>query len=244
MKYSETELTEATKILSYLRSMQIYAAMILCASLLYIGLKMYQGTKGTELYLLYVFTGIIFLGSLSLIIRLNNITANIYGLSCTVAGAIYLFLILYYRGDTPGFFTAVGAIIGLLVLRQGVSVAFGKRSQEAFSRANQKKVSFIRNLLKTLKPPFRGEENTIYSIYTDDRGKRRTLSIKLLDDVACFLFEGEKTPTFFERNSVYVFELQRSKTFLKVSINVDNHEWVEAEFKAGDLKKYEAWKDR
>jgi len=46
MKYSETDLTEATKILSYLRSMQIYAVTILCASLLYLGLKIYNDTKG------------------------------------------------------------------------------------------------------------------------------------------------------------------------------------------------------
>jgi len=243
MKYSETDLTEATKILSYLRSMQIYAVTILCASLLYLGLKIYNDTKGTELYLLYCFTGIIILGSLSIIIRLNDKTANIYGLSCIISGAIYLFSILYYRGETPGFFTALVSVVGLIVIRQGVSVAFGKRSQEAFSRVNQKKVLFIRNLLKSLKPPRRNEKNIIHSNYTDDKGKKRNLSIRLLDDVACFLLDGHKTPIFFDRNNVYMFELQSSKNFSNVSINVDNHDWLEAEFKSDDFKKYEAWKD-
>ena len=81
MKYSETDLTEATKIISYLRSIQIYAVTILFSSLLYLGLKIHNNIKGTELYLLYCFTGIIILGSLSIIIRLNYKTANIYGLS-------------------------------------------------------------------------------------------------------------------------------------------------------------------
>ncbi len=243
MKYSETDLTEATKILSYLRSMQIYAVTIFCASLLYLGLKIYNDTKGTELYLLYCFTGIIILGSLSIIIRLNDKTANMYGLSCIVGGAIYLFSILYYRGETPGFFTAVGSIVGLIVIRQGVSVAFGKRSQEAFSRVNQKKVLFIRNLLKSLKQALSNEKNTIHCTYTDDKGKKRNLGIKLLDDVACFLLEGHSTPIFFDRNNVYMFELQSSKNFLHVSINVDNHDWLEADFKSDDFKKYQAWKD-
>jgi hypothetical protein len=243
MKYSETDLTEATKIISYLRSMRIYAVAIFFSGLLYLGLKIHNNTKGTELYLLYCFTGIIILGSLSIIIRLNYKTANIYGLSCIIAGVIYSFSILYYRGETPGFFTAIGSVVGLIVIRQGVSVAFGNRSQEAFSRVNQKKVSFVKNLLKSLKQSLPDEKNVIHCTFADDKGEKRDLSIKLLDDVACFLLNGHSTPIFFDCNNVYISELQGNRNFLNVSINVDNHDWLEAQFKPDDFKKYQAWKD-
>jgi len=243
MKYNETDLTEATKIISYLRSIRIYAVTILFSSLLYLGLKLHNNIKGTELYLLYCFTGIIILGSLSVIIRLNSKTANIYGLSCIVAGVIYSFSIFYYRGETPDFFTTIGFIVGLIVIRQGVSVAFGSRSQEAFSKVNQEKVSFVNNLLKSLKQSHPDEKNAIHCTYTDDEGKKRNLSIKLLDDVACFLLTGDSTPIFFGRNSVYISELQGNPNFLNVSIIIDNHDWLEAQFKLDDFKKYQAWKD-
>jgi hypothetical protein len=243
MRYSETDLTEATKIISYLRSIRIYAVTILLSGLLYLGLKIHNNTTGTELYLLYCFIGIIMLGSLSISIRLNYKTANIYGLSCIIAGVIYLFSILYYRGETPGFFIAIGSIVSLIVIRQGVSVAFGNRSQEAFSRVNQKKVSFVKNLLKSLKQSLPNEKNAIHCTYTDDNGEKRSLSIKLLDDVACFLLNGNSTPIFFDRNNVYISELQGNPNLLNVSINVDNHDWLEAQFKPDDFKKYHAWKD-
>ncbi len=243
MKYSETDLTEATKIISYLRSIRIYAVTILFSSLLYLGLEIHNNIKGTELYLLYCFTGIIILGSLSIIIRPNYKTANIYGLSCIIAGVIYSFCILYYRGKTSGFFTTIGFIVGLIVIRHGVSVAFGNRSQEAFSRVNQKKVLFIKNLLNSLKQSLPNEKDVIHCTYTDDKGGKRNLRIKLLDDVACFLLNGHSTPIFFDRNNVYISELQGNPNSLKVSIIVYNHDWLEAEMKLDDFKKYEAWKD-
>jgi hypothetical protein len=243
MKYSETDLTEATKIISYLRSIRIYAVTILFLSLLYSGLKIHNNIKGPELYLLYCFSGIIILGSLAIIIRLNFKTASIYGLSCIIAGVIYSFSILYYQDKTPVFFTSIGFIIGLIVIRQGVSVAFGYRLQEAFSRVNQKKVLFIKNLLKSLKQPFPNEENVIHCTYTDDKGGEKTLSIKLLDDVACFLLNGHSSPIFIDRNNIYISELQDNPNFLNVSIIVDNHDWLEAQFKPDDFKKYQAWKD-
>jgi hypothetical protein len=243
MKYSETDLTEATKIISYLRSIRIYAVTILFSSLLYLGLKIHNNINGTELYLLYCFTGIIILGSLSIIIRLNYKTANIYGISCIIAGVIYSFSMLYYRGETWGFFNTIGFIAGIIVIRQGVSVAFGNRSQEAFSRVNQMKVSYIKNILKSLKQSLPNDKNVIHCTYTDDKEGKRNLSIKLLDDVACFLLNGHSTPIFFDRKNVYISELQSKPNLLNVSIIVDNHDWLEAQFKPDDFKKYQAWKD-
>jgi len=243
MKYSETDLTEATKIISYLRSIRIYAVTILFSSLLYLGLEIHNNIKGTELYLLYCFTGIIILGSLSIIISPNHKTAKIYGLSCIIAGVIYSFCILYYRGKTPDFFTATAFIVGLIVIRQGVSVAFGNRSQEAFLRVNQEKVSFVKNLLKSLRKSLPNETNAIHCTYIDDKGEKRNLSIKLLYDVACFLLNGHSTPIFIDRNNIYISELQGNPHSLKVSIILYNHDWLEAEMMLDDFRKYEAWKD-
>ncbi len=243
MKYSETDLTEATKIISYLRTIRIYAATILFSSLLYLGLKIINHTEGTELYLLYCFTGIFILGSLSALIRLNYKTASIYGLSYIIAGVIYSFSILYYQGKTQAFFTTIGFIAGLIIIRHGVSVAFGNRSQEAFSRVNQKKVSFINNLLVGLKQSLPNEKDVIHCTYTDDKGKKIKLKIKLLDDVICFLVSAQSAPLFFDRNNVFISEIENNPNFLTVSIIVDNHDWLEAEMKLDDFKKYEAWKD-
>jgi hypothetical protein len=243
MKYTETDLTEAIKIISYLRSIRIYAVTILFSSLLYVWLQIHNNIKGAELYLLYCFTGIIILGSLSIIIRLNYKTANIYGISCIIAGVIYSFSMLYYQGETPVFFTTIGFIVGLIVIRQGVSVAFGNRSQEAFSRVNQKKVSFVKNLLKSLKQSLPNENDEIHCTYTDDKGDKRKLSIKLLDDVACFLLNGHSPPVFFDRNNIYVSELQGNSDLLIVSISAYNHDWLEAQFNPDDFKKYQAWQD-
>jgi hypothetical protein len=65
----------------------------------------------------------------------------------------------------------------------------------------------------------------------------------LLDDVACFLLNGQSTPIFVDRNNVYISELQGNPNSLKVSITLYNHDWLEAEMKLDDFKKYEAWKD-
>jgi hypothetical protein len=242
MKYSETDLTETTKILSYLRSIQIYAVVILILSALYFCFKIYMNTKGTELYLLDCFIGVISLGSLSLFINLNSKTANIYGVSSIIAGAIFLFCILYYRGDTDSFVTGIGVIAGLIVIKRGVSVVFGNRSQEAFSRANQKKVSFVINLLKSLRQPLPNEKDAIHCTYTHE-GKQRKLSIKLLDGVACFVLDGHAEPMFVDRNNLYISELQKYPDFVQVSITVENHDWLEAQFKPDDFKKYVKWKD-
>jgi hypothetical protein len=241
MKYSDTDLTEAIEIISYLKSIRIYAVAILPLSLLYMGLKIHNNTAGTELYLLYCFTGIIILGSLSVLINLSNITANIYGISYIIAGVIYSFSIIYYRGETEGFFTAIGLLVGLIVIRQGISVAFGNRSKEVFSTVNQKKVVFVKNLLKSLKQPLPNEDNVIHCIYIDE-GEKRNLRIKLFDDVACFLLDVRTAPVFFNRKDIYISELQDNTDFIKVSIIVDNHDWLEAQFKTNDYRKYEAWK--
>jgi len=243
MKYSETDLTSATKIISYLRSIRLYAVTILFSSLLYSGLKIYNNIKGTELYLLYCFTGIIILGSLSIIIRLNYKTANIYGISCIIAGVICSFSIFYYQGETPVFFITICFIAGLIVIRHGVSVAFGNRSQEAFSRINQMKVSYIKNILKSLKQSLPNDKNVIHCTYTDDKGGERNLSIKLLDHVACFLLNRSSTPIFFDRNNVYISELQSNPDLLNVSIIAYSNDWLEAQVKPDDFEKYQAWKD-
>ena len=66
----------------------------------------------------------------------------------------------------------------------------------------------------------------------------------MLDDVACFVLEGQADPTFFDRKNVYMSELRRNGSALDISIMVDNHDWIEAQFSPDDFKKYEAWKDR
>jgi hypothetical protein len=242
MKYNETDLTEATNIISFFRSIRIYAVAILFLSLVYSGLKFLNDANGTELYLLYGFTGLITLGTISILLHLNSGTANLYGISSIIAGVIYSFSILYYQGATWGFFTTVGFIAGLIVIRQGVIAAFGNRSREAFSRTNQAKVSFVINLLTSLKQSLPNEQNVIHCTYTDD-GKKRNVRIKLLDDVACFLFNGDSTPVFFDRKNVYILELQDNPNFLNVSITVHNHDWIEAQLKPADFKKYQAWKN-
>jgi hypothetical protein len=242
MKYDETDLTEATKIISYLRSIQIFAFVILILSVLYLGFKIYNNTTGTELYLLDCFIGIMGLGSLAIFINLNSKTANMYGVSCIIAGVIYSFSIIYYRGDTDSFITGTGLLVGLIVIRQGVRVAFGNRSQEAFSKVNQKKVAFVMNILKSLQQSLPNENDVIHCTYTDE-GEKRNLSIKLLDDVACFVLKVNSEPVFFDRNNVYISLLQENQDFLDVSISVHNHDWLEAQLKPDDFKKYEAWKD-
>ena len=241
MKYSETDLTEATKVISYLRSVRIYAVILLCASLLYPALKIGINAKGTELYLLYFFSGIIILGSLATI-RLNRKTAIFYGASSIIAGVIYLFCVLYYRSKIQSFFIVPGVILGIIILRQGISVTLGRRSQEAFSKANQEKVSFIKNLLRSMKKSLPNDKDVIHCI-SDDNGEKRDLSIKFIDNIACFLLKGHSTPIFVDRGNVYIFELQSSPAFLDVSITLYSNEWLQAKLKPDDFKKYQKWKD-
>ena len=242
MKYSETDLTEATKMIAYLRSIQMYAIAILFLSILYFGFRFISNLDNRDLYLFSSFTGVIIIGSLSIIIRLNHKTVIIYGFSCVVAGVMFLFSLVYYRDTTPGFFTTFGIIIGLLVIRHGVNLAFGKRSQEIFSRANQNKISFVNNLIKSMKQSLPNDQNIIHCTYSDD-GKIRNMKIKFLDDIACFLLNGHRTPIFFDRSNIVIFELQDNKDSLHVSIVADNHDWIETHLKSADFKIYQGWKE-
>jgi hypothetical protein len=241
MTYNETDLTEATTIISYFRSIRIYAVVILFLSLVYTALKFLNDAHGTELYLLCGVTGLLTLGTLSILVRLNSGTANLYGVSSIIAGVIYLFSILYYQGATWGFFTTVVFIAGLAVIRQGVMVAFGNRSREAFSKINQAKISFVIKLIQSLKQSPPDDQNVIHCTYSDD-DKKRNMRIKLLDDVVCFLFDGDPTPMFFDRKNVYIVELQDNPHFLNVSVSVHSHDWIEAQLKPADFKKYQSWK--
>lgn len=243
MKYNETDLTAATKIMSYLRSLRIFAVAIVFFSLIYSGYKIYTGVSGMELYLILLFTGVILIGSLPAIYRLDHITANIYGLSSIIAGVIYLFSIIYYRGEQAGLFTAAGVIAGLVVTGKGVSVVFGRGSREIFSETNQKMVLFVQKQIQSLKKSDPHGRYIIHSNYTDDKGKRRDLGIKFIDDIACFLLGDNSTPFFFDRNNVYISVLEDNPDFLRVSITVHNHDWLEALFKTEDFRKYEKWKD-
>ena len=136
---------------------------------------------------------------------------------------------------------ALGVIVGLILLKHGAGVAFGHRSHEAFSKTNQKKISFIKTLLKSMKrsPP---DADVIHCTYKDD-GTNRNLSIKFVDDVACFLLESHAAPTFIDRKDVYFSELERNRGSLNVSIIAYNNDWLEAQMKTGDYEKYEAWKE-
>ena len=242
MKYTETDLTEATKLVDYLRSIQRYAVAILLLSILYSGFRFYSHSENHVLYLLAIFIGIMIIGCLSIIICVNRKTAMMYGFSCILAGGMFLFSLVYYRVETSDFITTVGFIIGLLVIRHGINLVFGRRSQEIFSRANQKKISFVRNLIKSMKQSHPHDENIIRCTYSDD-GKMRKMKIAFFDDIACFLLTGQRTPMFFDRGNIFIFELNNNKDFLHVSIVADNHDWLEADLKPDDFKKYQAWKD-
>ncbi len=243
MSYNEEDLTEATKIIAYLKSIRIFAIVILILGVLYFGFKLYNNTTGTELYLLDGFIGLLSLGSLAIFISLISKTAAIYGISSILAGLIFAYSVFSYRGDTDSFIVGIGVLAGLIVVRQGFRAAFGSRSQEAFSRANQKKVSFVIHVLKSLKQKRPDGKDAMHGTYTHEE-KRKKLSIQLLDDVACFVLEGQADPTFFDRKNVYMSELRRNGSTLDISIMVDNHDWIEAQFSPDDFKKYEAWKDR
>ena len=242
MKYTEKDLTEATKLIAYLRKIQMYAVAIAFLSILYFGFRFYSNVDNRALYLLSFFTGVMIIGSLSIIIRMNHKTAMMYGFSCMVAGAMFLFSLIYYRGETQDFITTVGFILGLLIIRHGVYWVFGKSSQEIFTRTNQKKISFVRNLVKSMKQALPHEGNIIHGTYTND-GKTRNLKIKFFDDIACFILDGQPTPLFFDRSTISIFELQVKKAFLQVSIVAYDHDWLEADLKSDDFKKYQAWKD-
>jgi uncharacterized membrane protein len=240
MKCSETELTEATKVISYLRSVRVYAVILMCATLVYPALRVGTGAKGAELYFLLCFSAIVLLGSLSVIARLNRKTVFVYGISSILAGVIYLFSIFYYKSRVQFFFMVPGLVLGIMTIRQGMDAAFGRRSQDAFSKANQEKISFINEVLGALKksPP---DENTIQCI-SDDNGEIKGLSIKFIDNMACFLLKGERTPLFVERGDVYILEIRSSPEAIRVCITLYNNEWLEADFTPEDFKRYETWK--
>jgi hypothetical protein len=77
MKYNEADLTEATKIISYLRSIRIYAVAMVCLCLLYLVFKIYYDTRGTELYLLSCSEGIITVDSLSILILIATMCISL-----------------------------------------------------------------------------------------------------------------------------------------------------------------------
>lgn len=242
MKYTEEELTEATKLVVYLRSIQKYAVAIALLSIFYFGFRFYSHSENRTIYLLAIFTGIMIVGSLSIIIRMNRKTSIIYGFSCMLAGGVFLYSLVYYRIETSDFITTVGFIIGLLVIRHGIHLVFGRYSQEIFSRSNQRKISFVRNVIASMKHSFPTDENIVHCTYTND-GKTRNLKIKFLDDIACFLLAGQPTPLFFDRQNISLFELRNNGDFLRVSVVADSHDWLEADLKAEDFKKYQRWKD-
>jgi hypothetical protein len=55
-----------------------------------------------------------------------------------------------------------------------------------------------------------------------------------------FFLNGHSTPIFINRNNVYISGLQGNPNFLNGSIIVDNHDWLEAQFKPDNFKKYQA----
>lgn len=225
----------------YLRSVQRYALAILLLSILYFVFRFYHTAEIREIYLLLFFTGVMILGILPVIIRINHKTAIIYGFICIIVTGMFLFSLVYYRNTTQDFLTTTGFVIGLLIIRHGVSLVFGKRSQEIFSRTNQKKISFINNLIKSLKKSHPNDKNIIHCTYTSD-GTSRNMKIQFLENVACFLLDGQRTPMFFDRGNIFIFEIQESPDLLHVSIVADNHDWMEAHLKADDFKKYQRWK--
>ena len=244
MKYSDSDLTQAIKIISYLKSLRLYAFATLSVSVLYVLAKIFTDLQGTELYLQASFTGIIVSGSLLYILRQTFRTVFIYGVSCILGGALYLFTLVYYHGKAEIIPLAFGFIIGLLVIRHGVSLAFGKRSQEIFSKVIQDIVGHVNTLTRSVKTSLPDEKDVIHCTYTDDKGTQRTLKIKLLDDIACFLTGDETFPMFVDRTNVVITDLRENPDFVEVSISIENHDWLEAQFKPDDFKKYQSWKDR
>jgi hypothetical protein len=243
MKYTEEELTEATKFIDYLRSIQRYAIVLLALSSLYSAFRLYQHADSHEIYLLAVFVGVLALGSLSVIIRIHHKTAITYGLSCVVGTGVFFYTLFLYGHTNPDIITATGIIVGLLVIRHAVQLVFGKRSQVIFSQKNQKKIAFVSNLITSLKHSHPGDKDVIHCNYiSDDKSKK--MKIQFLENVACFLLNGQRSPLFFDRDNIALFELRDNGDLLRVSVVADNHDWLEADLKRADFKKYQKWKDR
>ena len=93
-----------------------------------------------------------------------------------------------------------------------------------------------------MKKSLPNDKDVIHCI-SDDNGEKRDLSIKFIDNIACFLLKGHSTPIFVDRGNVYIFELQSSPAFLDVSITLYSNEWLQAKLKPDDFKKYQKWKD-
>jgi hypothetical protein len=243
MKYSEIEFTETIKIISYLKKLRIYAAAVLILSLMYFGFKMFTHAEKSEHYLLFGFFGIILTGCILVFVRLNYRTVFLYGTSCIISGSIFVFSLIYYRGDTDILFTSIGAITGLLVMRGGIKIAFGKNTQEIFSGHIQGLVSSAENLITSTRNSSPGEKDVIHCTYTDDRDRKLSVKIKFVDDLACFLLGDKYTPFFFSRNSLFLFVQNEDSDMLDASVIVDNSEWLQAQIRREDFKKYEAWKN-
>lgn len=243
MKYSDSDLTQAIKIIAYLKSLRLYAFATLSASVVYFVVRLIFDLQGTELYLQASFTGIIVFGSILYVVRQSFRTVFIYGLSCILGGALYLFTLVYYHGKAEIILLAFGFIIGLLIIRHGISLAFGKRSQEVFSKVIQDIVVYVNTLTQSVKESLPDEKDVIHCTYTDDKGMKKTLKIRFIDDIACFLTEDETFPMFVDRNNVIVTDLQDNRDFVDVSISIENHDWLEARFMPDDFKKYQSWKN-
>ena len=242
MKYSETELTETTKIIAYIRSLQRYAVAISIVGVAYLVFRLYATSEIIEISLLCLFAAVMVFGSLSFIIRPNHNTSIIYGFSCIVSALMFLFSLYFYRNTTTASLTTVGIIIAILVIRQGVMLLFGKQSQYIFSRKIQQRISFVKNIIKSLKKSDPNDANVVHSTYTND-GKTRNMKIQFLEDNACFILNGHTLPMFFDHSNISIFELQDNGDSLHVSVSADNHDWLEADLKPDDFKKYEVWKD-
>ncbi len=93
-----------------------------------------------------------------------------------------------------------------------------------------------------MKESLPNDQNIIHCTYSDD-GKMRKMKIAFFDDIACFLLNGQRVPMFFDRDNISIFELHDNKDLLRVSIVAENHDWLEADLKSDDFKKYQRWKD-
>jgi len=244
MQYSETELTEARKIIAHVRSVRLYAIVASSLSFIYLVFKIFHATKGSELYLLICIIVIIILGSVVFMVRFNYRTAMIFGLSHITGGALFIFSAVFYQREAPALLMITSIIAGLIVIRQGISTAFGARLQETFTREYQKKIAYVKNLTKSMQQTPPSDNNLIHCTYKDPKEKRRPLKILLLDDIACFLLQGETFPVFLDLNNVFMIELQDDPDFLNVSVLAYDHDWLEAQMKKADFRKFQRWKDR
>jgi hypothetical protein len=56
--------------------------------------------------------------------------------------------------------------------------------------------------------------------------------------------QGQPTPLFFDRGNIDFFALEDTRDYVHVSIVADHHDWLQADLKPDDFKKYQVWKTR